>query len=201
MKKIAVIAVMALLLTGCAKTSDETESSRQITDTAEESNGLTLPQTSENTQQYATEEMLPEQSIDDYIVSVIPKYLDAQAVDVSGTVKYSSPVPEYDFSDNTVCGEIIFIIDDSGLIGKMDISSTSDGYNSTFNQGITDEMNSAYLNGEGIAYGFLEGDGSTVSEWLYTEADGFIFVDGLDNGNSPTNPPEELNTITVSAEC
>ena len=138
-------------------------------------------------------------TLDEYIEYSIPRHLYAQQIETSNMLTYSNPISLYDFSSNTIVGSEIFLIDNGQLIGKMDVYNSDDDYSSYFDTNITDEMVDAYTNGDKIAIGSFEN-----SILLYTDSEGFSFVDGLDNNNIPIKSPTELSSIieegTVSSD-
>ena len=131
-------------------------------------------------------------TLDEYIEYSIPRHLYAQQMETSEVLEYSNPIALYDFTDNTVVGSEIFLLDNGQLIGKMDIYGDSNNYSSYFDTYITDEMREAYINEKSIAIGGYEN-----SIFLYTNTSGFIFIDGLKSDNMPNTPPTELSKVTI----
>lgn len=129
-------------------------------------------------------------TVDEYISYSLPRHLYAQQMETSNILKYSTPISVYDFSTNTIVGSEYFIIDKGELIGKMDVYCSNNNYSSYFDTNITDEMVLAYTNGSKIAIGSFENN-----VLLYTDLEGFSYVDGLENNNVPINSPTELSSI------
>ncbi len=121
----------------------------------------------------------------------IPRYLTAQQIQTSETVEYSTPIELYNFENGELIGSEVFVFDGGELIGKIDLYPTDDGYSSVFDTGITDEIAEAYSENISIALGYYD-DGL----WLYSENDGFVYVDGMKN-SVPENKPSILHTISI----
>lgn len=134
----------------------------------------------------------PAQAFNEYVESCIPQYIAAQNLETQAIVQYSNPIALYDFESGNLTGSEIFVIDDNELIGKIDLLLAADGYISAFDTGITEALSTAYRESTEIALGYYED-----SLWLYTESDGFVYIDGIQNC-APENVPSQLNKITVS---
>lgn len=131
-------------------------------------------------------------TLDEYIEYSIPRHLYAQQMETSEVLEYSNPIALYDFANNTVVGSEVFLIDNGQLIGKIDIYGDINNYSSYFDTYITDEMREAYMNEKNIAIGGYED-----SVLLYTDTEGFAYVNGLESNNMPNNVPTELTSIKV----
>ncbi len=140
----------------------------------------------------ASDEM---QSYADFIEFSLPRHIQAQGMITSNTVKYSNPVPFYNFGDNSLVGSEVFIIDDNEVIGRLRVYGDGEDITSDFDTSVTNEMTDSYLSGSEIAMGYLEG-----SVWLYSSDEGFSYVDGYDNSGSPNVTPDCTEPITVAGD-
>lgn len=131
-------------------------------------------------------------SLDEYIEYSIPRHLYAQSIVIEGTLSYSHPVSLYDFDNGSVIGSEIFIFEDEELIGKTEVYDSEDGYISTFDTYITADIDWAYQMGEEIAVGYVN---NTL--FMYSDSDGYVYIDGFENYDLPSGTPLELNAITV----
>lgn len=131
-------------------------------------------------------------SLDEYIEYSIPRHLYAQSIVIEGTLSYSHPVSLYDFDNGSVIGSEIFIFEDEELIGKTEVYDSEDGYISTFDTYITADIDWAYQTGEEIAVGYVN---NTL--FMYSDSDGYVYIDGFENYDLPSVTPLELSAITV----
>ena len=139
------------------------------------------------------EEELVFNSMEEYIEYSVPRHLYAQGITTGETFEYSEPVALYDFESNSVIGSEVFIFDDNKLIAKTEIYDTEEGYVSTLDTYIPDNLMSAYSEGEEIAMGHLEN-----SLLMYSVAEGYSHIDGLEKYDSPLKVPQELKKIVKS---
>lgn len=126
--------------------------------------------------------------IKDYIESCVPYHIVAQDITTDPYVTYCEPIPLYDFNEFTTLGYETFIVDSDEIVGKMDIY-TGDKFSSLFDTQITDEIAAAYENGTELAIGYYND-----SLLLYTEENGYSFVDGIYSGYPVETP--SVSTIT-----
>lgn len=131
-------------------------------------------------------------SLDEYIEYSIPRLLYAQSIVIEGTLSYSHPVSLYDFDNGSVIGSEIFIFDDEELIGKTEVYNSGDEYMATFDTYITADIDWAYQTGEEIAVGYVS---NTL--FMYSDSEGYVYIDGFENYDLPTGTPLELSAITV----
>lgn len=131
-------------------------------------------------------------SLDEYIEYSIPRHLYAQSIVIDGTLSYSHPVSLYDFDNGSVIGSEIFIFDDEELIGKTEVYNSGDEYMSTFDTYITADIDWAYQTGEEIAVGYVN---NTL--FMYSDSEGYVYIDGFENYDLPSGTPLELSAITV----
>lgn len=131
-------------------------------------------------------------NLDDYLEFSIPRHIYAQRMEVGDEVQYSNPISLYNFEDNTIIGNEIFIISDGEIVGKMDVISIDGEYNSCFDTSINDNINYAYTNDEPIAIG-----GYQNSLMLYTSSNGFSYIDGVEGNQEPNQVPTDLSSIEI----
>lgn len=131
-------------------------------------------------------------NLDDYLEFSIPRHIYAQRMEIGDEVQYSNPISLYNFEDNTIIGNEIFIISDGEIVGKMDVTYIDGEYNSCFDTSINDNINYAYINEEPIAIG-----GYQNSLMLYTSSNGFSYVDGVEGNQEPNQAPTELSSIEI----
>ena len=131
-------------------------------------------------------------TLDEYIEYCVPRHIYAQNLDVGDSIEYSNPVAIYDFEQNTIIGSEIFLIDDGKIIGKMEIYGENGDYTSYFDTTITDEIIDAFNEGDHVAIGSYE-----HSLLLYSDSDGFSFVDGVESNTVPDYIPAELYSISA----
>lgn len=131
-------------------------------------------------------------NFDDYLEFSIPRHLYAQEIVIGDEVQYSNPVALYNFEDNTIIGNEIFIISDEKIVGKMDVTYIDGEYISCFDTSINDSIHYAYINNEPIAIG-----GFQNSLMLYTNSNGFSYIDGVESDQVPNQTPTELSSIFI----
>lgn len=138
-------------------------------------------------------EINKQSKLKEYMSFCIPRHLYAQRIDCKGNVSYSEPIPFYNFETGDVIGEEVFLINDDVIIGKMIITKDEHEYSSCFDTTISKEIVDAFQNKKRIAIG---GYGNSV--WLYTEDEGFSFIDGIANDLNSRTTSLELNTISIN---
>lgn len=132
----------------------------------------------------------------DFIEFSLPRHIYANELETGATVKYSEPIPYYDFLENELLGTEVLVVDDDTVIGKLRIYGEGDNIASDFDTAVNDEMTTAYLNGDMVAIGRYDNE-----EWFFSDTLGYSFVCGDDNNSvEPENEPSFTQTITISDE-
>lgn len=135
-------------------------------------------------------------TVEEYIEHNIQSHLYAHSVTIEGALKYSEPIALYNFDNNSIVGSEIFIFDGDLIIGKTAVYDTDNGYVSTFDTYISNDLYSVYQSGEKIAMGYTNN-----SLLMYSTNYGYVYVDGNKIYDLPHDTPQELNAITICGEA
>lgn len=133
------------------------------------------------------------ESLDSYLNMCIPKYISAQNVQFDGILSYSKSIALYDFEKCEIIGNAVFVLDDGEPIGKIELFQDQDGFSSTFDTAITDDIKNAYEHGDEIALGYY---GDNIL--LYSTEYGYDYIDGVGVSEYPSYVPANLNEAEMS---